>query len=224
MTDHPARARLCIFAREPKLGAVKTRLATSLGAAGALAAYQRLVAHAVSQLRSLHTVRTELWIAGATTHPQVQDWAQALGAAVQAQPPGDLGRRMHAALYDRNQTATSAVVVGTDCPGMTPKLVNQAVAALDGGADVTLVPAEDGGYGLIGMNVARHRALSKSPLADIRWGGSAVYADTLKRCQQLDLEVVTLGSVWDVDTLSDWQRFLAKYGPGGGPGYGTESG
>ena len=57
-------ARLCIFARAPELGRVKTRLADGIGAAPALAAHEELVEGCLSRLASLAALRSTLWIAG----------------------------------------------------------------------------------------------------------------------------------------------------------------
>ena len=44
-----------------------------------------------------------------------------------------------------------ALVIGTDCPSLTAEQLRIAANILRGGSDVVLFPAQDGGYGLIGM-------------------------------------------------------------------------
>ena len=201
-----------MFVREPRLGAVKTRLAQTMGEVRALAAYLRLVEHAIAQLRHCPGMRLELWVAGDPDHAQVQQWSVALHARIRTQTVGDLGQRMHAALFDRQQPAAGAVVVGTDCPGIGVSLVDEARFALESGADVALAPAEDGGYGLIAMNTKHYRSLAQAPFSNIQWGSAAVYAESIAACQRLALTTVELEQVWDVDTEVDWQRFLALTG------------
>ncbi|MFK7912694.1 MAG: TIGR04282 family arsenosugar biosynthesis glycosyltransferase [Pseudomonadales bacterium] len=213
MTPQPCdAARLCIFVREPRLGTVKTRLASTMGAVAALAAYERLVDHLVARVRAIANVRIELWVAGDTSHPHIQQWAGALAASIRVQPEGDLGQRMHAALYDPTQPAVPSLVIGTDCPAIDGDLVTAAVAAIRSGAELVLAPAEDGGYGLIAVDPGPQRRFENSPLCGIEWGSAAVLAQTRARCQHLSIATIMLQEVWDVDTESDWQRFEKLYG------------
>ena len=70
-------------------------------------------------------------------------------------------------------------MIGTDCPALTPELLRQAAASLDRHA-ATLVPAEDGGYVLIGVRQAAW------PLfANIEWGSERVLAQTRARLVDL---------------------------------------
>ena len=43
------------------------------------------------------------------------------------------------------------IVIGADCPMLGPNLLHEADAALRAGADAVFCPADDGGYGLIGL-------------------------------------------------------------------------
>lgn len=201
-----------MFVRAPVLGTVKTRLARALGDRAALAAYEQLVDHALSQLRCVRHVQPELWVAGDPEHPQVRRWAERLRGVVHTQPPGDLGQRMHGAVFADHSAADVAMVVGTDCPTIDAALIGAAVQALNAGADVATAPAVDGGYGLIAMRTRVGRSFAHSPFSHIVWGSATVHADTLARCRALALRTEVLQAVWDVDEIDDWHRFQREFG------------
>ena len=96
-------------------------------------------------------------------------------------------------------------VVSSDIPGIPTGALGRAFAALNEGADVVLGPALDGGYWLIAM-----REYSDAPFRSIPWSTPAVYAVTVRRCEQAGLRVVTLESWRDVDTPVDLAFLLAE--------------
>ena len=64
-----------------------------------------------------------------------------------------------------------------------------------------LIPAEDGGYVLIGA-----RAVYLDLFSDISWGSSKVLDETRARISTLNLKAVELPVLWDVDTEADLAR------------------
>jgi uncharacterized protein len=117
--------------------------------------------------------------------------------ALARQPSGDLGTRMLAALETGGDPT---LVIGSDCPAFTPEHLRAAADAL-GHADVVLIPAEDGGYVLIGA-----RSPQSELFSGVSWGTSTVLAETRERIAALNLKAVELGPLWDVDTESDLAR------------------
>ena len=77
-------------------------------------------------------------------------------------------------------------------------------ALLRDGRDV--IPAEDGGYVLIGTRSA-HAEL----FTGIAWGTATVLAETRTRISALGLACVELPPLWDVDTESDMARLEREY-------------
>jgi uncharacterized protein len=201
-TDGAAPAVLCIFARVPIRGRVKTRLAASLGADAAFAAHVALVEDTLERLGSVAGVVTELWLDDAPD-AVCRSWASRFGLEIRRQQGADLGERMHGALLDGVAAAGRALVVGTDCPLIDAGYVAAAVAALEG-ADVVLGPAEDGGYGLVGL-----RCPAPELFRDMPWGSSTVLRATLQAAAAAGLSVKQLPEIWDVDTADAWQRYLA---------------
>jgi glycosyltransferase A (GT-A) superfamily protein (DUF2064 family) len=96
----------------------------------------------------------------------------------------------------------AAVIIGTDCPSLTPQDLRRAARLLRGDCDVVLAPAEDGGYVLIGLSKACPRLFE-----GIEWGGSSVLRETLARSE--GLKVKRLRTLWDVDRPRDLERLRA---------------
>ncbi len=194
--------RLCVFVKAPEPGKVKGRLAVRLGARQACAAYEELAEHCLAAL-SASAAPKELWVAGGVGHRKIQMWAQRFGFPLRPQPAGDLGARMLAAIESCRQADRAAMVVGSDLPELNAAYVAHACAALRS-HDVVLGPAEDGGYGLIGM----HEPMPEL-FADMPWGTPLVLSETRRRAARLGLRLAQAPLLWDVDDLADWRRFRA---------------
>lgn len=194
--------RLCVFVKAPEPGRVKGRLAVGLGAELACAAYEEVAEHCLAAL-SASAAPKELWVAGGVDHRKIQTWAARFGFPLRSQPAGDLGAKMLAAIESCHQADQAAMVVGSDLPELNAAYVADACAAL-GGHDVVLGPAEDGGYGLIGM----HEPVAEL-FADMPWGTPLVLSETRRRAARLGLRVAQAPLLWDVDNLADWRRFQA---------------
>ena len=197
-------ARLCLFARAPVLGAVKTRLAQAVGDEAALAAHEELVRAALNQLGHVPGLRSQLWIAGATDHARVLEWARTWQLEVFPQQGLDLGARMCDAIETCLAAGVPGLVVGTDCPDIGANYAQQAARALRD-HDLVLGPAEDGGYGLIGLRVAAPEIFDDMP-----WGSDRVFGETMARARQRGLTSVVLDTIWDVDDAAGWARFQAR--------------
>lgn len=201
-------AIVCIFARAAVLGAVKTRLAATLGAQAALDAHVRLVQDTLSRLTRVDGVSTELWLDHAQ-HPVGRQWGRRWQVPVRQQVGDDLGARMHHALLSGLDRGCRTLVVGTDCPAIDGHYLRSAVMALEQ-HDVVLGPAEDGGYGLIGL-----RRSAPELFQNIPWGTGDVLDASLAAGARAGLSVCRLDEIWDVDTAADWCRYLRTSGESG---------
>lgn len=199
---------LVVFAKAPVPGMVKTRLAQSVGEARATRVYCDLLsttlAHAHLAWRTGKVSRIELWGAPDCEHPLLRGMAGAFGASRHRQEGGDLGERMRHALTDALRRAPAALVIGTDCPVLDPARIGAAAAALDT-HDAVLVPAEDGGYVLVG-------ARRPVPFDGVRWSTPHALADTLAAFGRASVRHALLPAAWDVDTVEDLARFDALRG------------
>lgn len=202
------RPRLAIFARAPRRGRVKTRLARDVGENVAFEAYQELLAATLNELApGRGRFAPEIWVEGDA--PEVDEWRRRF--PVLRQPGGDLGARM-ATAFDHGVS----VLVGCDIPALAAGHVDAALGLL-AEADVVLTPTEDGGYCLIAMNAPHARLFEAIP-----WGTDQVLAATLAAASGSSgnnarpagnaLSVRLLPPLWDVDNGADlarWRRSRA---------------
>jgi rSAM/selenodomain-associated transferase 1 len=197
--------RLCVFARAPDLGRVKRRLAAELGDLVALDAHIRLVEDTLTRCSGRADWTTELWIAdGEAAHPTVSEWCRRFRVSFARQEGGDLGARMHHALSRTIDQGALPVLIGCDCPDIDAAYVSAAFAGLEN-ASLVVGPAEDGGYGLIGLRSAVPELFNGLP-----WGGGDVLEETLRRAAGLGLSVRLLDRIWDVDSAADWRRYVSR--------------
>jgi hypothetical protein len=98
----------------------------------------------------------------------------------------------------------AAVLIGSDCPALTPRDLRRTAQLLKGACDVVIAPAEDGGYAMVGARTAPARMFS-----GIAWGGESVYRETVKRMTALRLRWRESRTVWDVDRPEDLDRLAA---------------
>ncbi|MDJ0389113.1 TIGR04282 family arsenosugar biosynthesis glycosyltransferase [Roseomonas sp. E05] len=192
------RDTLLIFARAPRLGAVKRRLARGIGAMAALRFYRAQLA-AVAQTAA----REGRWdVRLATTPPGARaPWPLRLPGIPQGH--GDLGARL-----DRTTRAHPGrvVVIGSDIPGITAADIRAAFRAL-GRADAVFGPAEDGGYWLVGLSARR----PARPFAKVRWSTEHALADTLANF--VGRRIALLRTLRDVDTAEDLAALAAAPRP-----------
>ncbi|WP_192034919.1 TIGR04282 family arsenosugar biosynthesis glycosyltransferase [Halomonas sp. YLGW01] len=196
---------LAILAKAPLPGRVKTRLIPALGAEAAARLHERLLRRTLEvALATTPAHRIVLWTGLEHDHPLFVELATRHGIARRPQPEGDLGERMLSAL---DAMATPGLLVGSDCPVLTPALLAdcQAALALNDGV---LLPAEDGGYALVGLNTPR-----RAFFADIAWGGERVLAQTLARAEALGWSIARPAEVWDIDRPEDLARWQAMMSP-----------
>ncbi|HJQ83722.1 MAG TPA: TIGR04282 family arsenosugar biosynthesis glycosyltransferase [Candidatus Binatia bacterium] len=182
------------MARYPAPGAVKTRLARTLGPEAACALHRAFLLDLADRLRGVQYPVT--W----AFHPPEADFARLVpGSRCRAQAGADLGERMaNAIAAEFAEGAGAVVVIGVDAPHLALDTLVEAAGALAGGADVVLGPARDGGYYLIGL-----AAPAPELFAGIVWGGADVLAATRASALAAGLAVHLLPADFDVDVAAD---------------------
>jgi rSAM/selenodomain-associated transferase 1 len=190
-----ANVSVAVLAKAPVPGRVKTRLIPAIGAHAAAVLQERLTAQAVATASAARLGLVTLWCAPDPGHISFRALCTAEKVALRRQPDGDLGARMLAATQNG-----PTLVIGADCPALTADHLRMAAAALRE-ADVVLIPAEDGGYVLIGT-----RAPQPALFAGVAWGTDTVLAETRARVDAQGLTAREFGPLWDVDTEEDLAR------------------
>lgn len=179
-----------VFARAPRLGAVKRRLARDIGARAALRFHLETMTRLVRALARDARFRTVIAVTPDRAH---------LPFAVERIPQGrgDLGLRMHRAF--RRFPHRRVAIIGCDIPDAGPSDLRAAFRAL-GSADAAFGPAADGGYWLVAISPLR----PARPFTAVRWSTRHALADTLAGF--VERRVAMLRTLHDVDTVEDWRR------------------
>lgn len=201
------RGHLVIFARTPRRGAVKRRLATDIGDGPALAFYRRTLHDVTRRLGGDPRWRT--WLAvtpdGDAMRPGL--WPAVPGVGLIPQGRGDLGARMARPLTEL--PPGPVIIIGTDIPGITPRHIVDGFAAL-GRHDFVFGPATDGGYWLVGAR----RPVPAGLFRDVRWSTEHALADTLAGLPRA-AQVALLDELDDVDDGAAWAAWRARGHRGG---------
>lgn len=195
MTLH-AQTCLCVMAKQPVPGRVKTRLARHIGDAAAAALARAFLCDTLALGQELAGFALALSYAGDMEHLPVD----ARGFQLWPQANGDLGARMEHALQRGLSLAVGAIIIGTDTPGLPVTHIQQAASLLTT-HDAVLGPADDGGFYLLGL-----RRCPNQLLAGLRWSASSTRRDTLARLSEHGFRVALLEPWFDVDDCADLQR------------------
>jgi len=189
---------LVLFARQPRYGVGKRRLAADVGDLEAL----RFARASLDRLRRTlgSDPRWTLWIAVSPDRPT--DWTAP--ARTIAQGPGNLGDRLGRVV--RALPPGPVVIIGADTPTVRRHDVAQAFAAL-GHHDAVFGPARDGGYWLIGL---RRRPRQHLPFEGVRWSTEHALADTMAAMQ--GRPVALLRVLEDIDDGPSLRRYLSVPG------------
>jgi len=208
------RPTLIVFTREPVPGETKSRLIPRLGAKNAAALAHAFTLDALAKAQNLEV---PIVIAGSAhdgtrRSGYFRTLARRFDAKLVDQGGGNLGARMARALAPLCDAG--AVLIGTDTPSLPSQLLAQNVALLRR-TRVVLGPSLDGGYYLVGV---------RGPLPDIfrglRWGGTQVLAETIRRLKRLRIPHALGPSWYDVDRWSDLMLLaahLSLHADSGGP-------
>lgn len=200
--NNNASVAIAILAKAPIPGLTKTRLIPYLGADGAATLQDWLLRRTVATALNSNLGPVTLWCAPDTAHPAFVDLAVGGRIALRQQREGNLGERMHQALAESPMTG-GTLVIGTDCPALGPAHLQAAAAAL-AAYQAVVIPAEDGGYVLIGMRQPSWRVFT-----GINWGSAKVMTQTRERLLETGWQWSELPSLWDVDREEDFERLGA---------------
>jgi len=193
--------RLIIFAKAPVPGQVKTRLIPFLGEGPATLLYEKMILHTLTTAASSALGPVDLWCTPSAEDPFFSRCAKEFNIALLTQTDGDLGRRMAHAFRETLKRASFALLMGADCPSLTPGDLVEGGLRLSEGADAVVIPSEDGGYVLLGL-----RRYAEDLFRDVAWGSETVMEETRARLRRLGWRWHELPERWDVDRKEDVER------------------
>ncbi|TDD20825.1 TIGR04282 family arsenosugar biosynthesis glycosyltransferase [Nonomuraea diastatica] len=186
------QTQIVVIAKEPVPGKVKTRLVPPLTPEEAAAVAGAALEDTLRTVALAPAVRRVLVLDGAPGA-----WLPA-GFTVLPQRGGGLDERLAAAFEDAYRLLPVPVVlIGMDTPQVTPDLLADAVALLDG-RDAVFGPANDGGFWLLGLRDPDPALLLGVPMSEPDTGEIQ-----LRRMEAAGMSVASLPCLTDVDTMAD---------------------
>lgn len=194
-----SKKALIVFQKNPVLGKVKTRLAATLGEKQALKIYLQLLQHTYFMINQLQNIDTFIYFSDELEPGMDNSFLS--NVQFRVQNGFDLGSRMkHAFSQVLCEGYEKALIIGTDCPGITTAIIYEAFRKLNL-TDVVFGPAEDGGYYLLGMKKNDSNLFDK-----MTWSNQHVLSESIKRLN-LDHKTFTLLEILsDIDNEADWEK------------------
>jgi rSAM/selenodomain-associated transferase 1 len=186
-----------VLAKEPRPGRVKTRLCPPCTPRQAADLAAAALTDTLAAVDAAGCAQRVLAFDGETA-----PWLPPGWSAVR-QAPGDLGRRLDAAVRGVDGPV---LVIGMDTPQITPALLDDACERLRD-SDAVLGPADDGGYWAIGF---RHRRAGA--FDGVEMSSPETARQQRARLIALELRIAELHPLRDVDTFDD-ARAVARMIP-----------
>jgi len=210
-TVQPSRNRdrvLVIMAKAPRLGGVKTRLATMLSAEAVTAFYCCLLEDTLALARSLGDVQ----VAVMCPDSDANELARLAGneTSVVAQKGEGLAAGLTSvfAHFSEGQRTNAlqrrVIAFNSDSPHLPRSVLEDAFETL-AGHDVVVGPTHDGGYYLVGAK-ASHPTL----FAGDGMGTSSAFERLLARARALELSVGFAAPFYDIDVADDLTRLAEE--------------
>lgn len=203
------RSTLLIFAKEPLVGLVKTRLVPPLTPEEAAQLADAFLGDLLERLETLPEADVVVALPSdssrkrmAARFPQVQRWAD--------QGSGGLGERL-ARAFDEAETnrARGVLVVGSDHPNLPLPMLERCLESLRRGSGAWIL-TEDGGYAAIGLSRSAPQLFQ-----DVPWSTSRVADVTRRKAAELGIELDHAGTWYDVDRSQDLSRLDADLSASG---------
>jgi len=197
------RVEWVVLTKAPIPGLVKTRLIPALGEQKACEIYEQLLVRMQTTLQRVvakSSSQVALWIAGDIEHEAFNPWATFV-SFYQQPDVGDLGDRMAMAVQSSLARGYIPVLIGIDVPDLDEAYLTDCIKQLEN-HDLVVSPAEDGGYGLLGM-----KQFYPELFINKRWGTEWVFESTRSDIVELNIDAAYLPRVWDVDEFVDVERF-----------------
>ncbi|MDZ7720104.1 MAG: TIGR04282 family arsenosugar biosynthesis glycosyltransferase [Balneolaceae bacterium] len=195
---------LLVFVKNPEKGKVKTRLAKTVGDDKAYQTYLKLLDYTIDVARKVNA-KKQVWYSSFIDESDRFLGKRSDGSRVsfekKLQKGDNLGRRMLNAFQQGFEDGfKKIVIIGSDCPGITPQIIEGAFTGLDQ-KEVVIGPSKDGGYYLLGMS-----ELVPGIFNDISWSTEQVLSETKTVLKKADKDYRLLSTLNDIDTEEDLRK------------------
>jgi uncharacterized protein len=202
--DHSPNAlpALAIFARAPIPGRAKTRLIPLLGPRGAADFHAALVSDTLQKVNALAERADPYFFLAGEKFPVASSLSD---YTLKKQSGNDLGERLDNAFKTLLKNHGSALVMGTDSPPLTRRVLLTALEKLRA-SDAVLGPCPDGGFYLIGLR--RH---VPGLFDGVRWGSESAFEDMRASLSTHGVSCRILEAIDDVDRPGDVERIKDEF-------------
>jgi rSAM/selenodomain-associated transferase 1 len=191
-----------LFARDPVLGQVKTRLSSSLDDETILRLYTCFIEDSLEKIRLVDNVDCFVGISPSCLSGFFNGM-EGSNTRLFIQQGKNLGAKMRQAFVDRFADGyEKVVIIGSDSPSLPVSYINQALIS---NKDLMLGPSTDGGYYLIAMT-----GKVSEVFGGIAWGTDQVLDETLSCVKKTGVSLEVLPVWYDVDLPEDL-KFLKTH-------------
>ncbi len=190
------------FAKFPRLAQVKTRLRPLLKDEGCYQFHLELMIHCNKTLKAAGLFNI-LALDQLGQHETVNVLAKSTPLILQE--GADLGEKMKNAMAWGLGLANKIIIIGSDCPVLTPQYFKEVQASLNEN-DHVFIPAEDGGYVLIAATQVFSNIYEK-----IDWGTEKVMEQTKLALIAGNKKAAYLPPLWDIDRPEDYLRLMQEF-------------
>jgi len=191
-----------LFARDPILGQVKTRLNSLLDNETILKLYTCFLEDSLAKIQQVGNADCFVGISHAK-NSGFFNTLKSSGMTLFSQQGKDLGGKMRQAFIDRfMQGYNKVVIIGSDSPSLPVSYIDKA---LDSEKDLVLGPSIDGGYYLIAM-----KGKAFDVFSGVDWGTDKVLRETLQLVKEGGFSFDLLPVWYDVDLPEDL-KFLKTH-------------
>lgn len=193
-------ATLLVFAKPPRIGLSKTRLAKGMGPAAA----RRIAGFTLSRtLKAAGASGCRVIVYVSPDSEACKARGPFRGFELKPQGPGNLTRRLGRGL--RDAPPGPVLFIGTDTPDISPARLRQAVRSLRR-SDAVFGPARDGGFWLFGLHKGPQ---TKAPFSGVRWSGPHAMEDVWSQLPARS-RIGLLDRLTDIDEVADWKQWTRR--------------
>lgn len=189
--------------KTPVPGQVKTRLISVLGEEGSCDLHKKLTRCMAKVLSNVPNMEYQLWSSNAGEY--IENMVNEFQLIHHLQVGVGLGERLQHCVEQSIQKYSNILIVGSDCPFINEDTILQACKALNN-KPVVFVPANDGGYVLIGLRIdvnTMFNTLAEHLFKDMPWGSNKVLETSIKRLEKLGVSYSLLPPLSDIDRPED---------------------
>lgn len=182
--------------KSPIAGKVKTRLVPPLSKEDAARLYECFILDTFNRISALKDIDI---IAAYTPKNSFQKVRNIVPSDILliSQRGKDLGERLHNVFSRLFSVGYKKVaIIGSDSPDLPIEYIKKSFSFLDGEKELVLGPSEDGGYYLVAMTKNCKRLFT-----GIQWSTGTVFEETLRKAENIGLELAILPKWYDVDDM-----------------------